>query len=53
MTVCPRRDPVDVSVGGPGTGHLAACWLHGPDDRLEAADRESLVREELAVADEA
>jgi hypothetical protein len=35
------------------TGHRAACWLHGPDDELVAGDREPLVREEPAVADEA
>lgn len=53
MRICPMRDPLDVSIGGPGSGHLAACWLHGPDDQLVAADREPLVREEPALADEA
>jgi hypothetical protein len=53
MRVCPRRSPVDVTLGPPTDGHRARCWLHGPYDELDDTDRQPLPREEHAIADEA
>jgi peptide/nickel transport system ATP-binding protein len=49
MRQCPLNDPVPVTT----TAGEVSCWLHGPDVGQTAADREPLIREEIARAEEA
>jgi len=49
MRACPDLDPGNVVLP---TGQQVSCWLHRLSD-LTPAQREPLVREEVAVADEA
>jgi peptide/nickel transport system ATP-binding protein len=50
MRVCVAREPIEQRFGG---GRRVECWLHGPEDQVTAEGRTELVREEIAVADEA
>lgn len=51
MQVCARLDPVEQLLP---TGQRAACWLHGPEERIDDEGREPILkRKELSVADEA
>lgn len=50
MRVCVEREPVEQPLE-----HVrrVQCWLHGPEERIPTGGRAELVREEIAVADEA
>jgi peptide/nickel transport system ATP-binding protein len=50
MKVCPDQDPVEVSTLN---GSRVACWLRGPDELIPPGGTTPLVREGIAVADEA
>jgi peptide/nickel transport system ATP-binding protein len=49
MQVCPERFPRRTTAGA----QQVECWLHGPEELIPSGGREPLVREEIAVADEA
>ena len=49
MWVCASEHPVEEAFAG---GRVA-CWLHGPAERIPEGGTSRLVREEIAVADEA
>jgi len=50
MEVCRLQEPVGVEIR---RGHLAECWLHGPEDEIPPDGNRPLVREEIGIADEA
>ena len=50
MRVCGWKQPVDVE---PVANRRVQCWLHGPESEIPPGETDDLVREELAVADEA
>jgi peptide/nickel transport system ATP-binding protein len=50
MAVCAARDPVEMRAE---TGQRVRCWLHGPQTQIPAGGHDPLVREEIAVAEEA
>jgi peptide/nickel transport system ATP-binding protein len=50
MTVCAARDPIELQLGDEWR---VSCWLHGPEDAIPSGGRSELVREEIAVAEEA
>jgi oligopeptide/dipeptide ABC transporter ATP-binding protein len=57
MRVCPAQDPIQVEVAGSADGgggpQRAACWLHGPEDRIPEGGKAPLEREEIGIAEEA
>ena len=54
MRVCRRLDPVEVPIGSATAGHRVACWLHGPESAMSAAeDRAPIERVAYGVAEEA
>jgi peptide/nickel transport system ATP-binding protein len=50
MTVCATVDPVEQTLEG---RRRVLCWLHGPQELIPPGGSAPLVREEIAVADEA
>jgi peptide/nickel transport system ATP-binding protein len=50
MRVCALRDPVEVRPEG---RQRVSCWLHGPEELIDAGDTQPLERDEIAVAEEA
>ena len=50
MRVCVEREPVELRLDG---DRRVECWLHGPEDQVSDEGRRELVREEIAIADEA
>jgi oligopeptide/dipeptide ABC transporter ATP-binding protein len=50
MRVCAWKQPIEVS---PAEDRRVQCWLHGPAEEIPPGEGVELVREELAVADEA
>jgi peptide/nickel transport system ATP-binding protein len=50
MRVCVAREPIEQRLDG---SRRVECWLHGPESQITAEGRAELVREEIAVADEA
>ncbi len=50
LRVCVDVEPVEQRLED---GRRVQCWLHGPEERIPAGGRDELVREEIAVADEA
>jgi peptide/nickel transport system ATP-binding protein len=50
MVVCAARNPIEVNLAD---ARRVSCWLHGPDEDIPAGGTSGLVREEIAVAEEA
>ncbi|HTG46140.1 MAG TPA: ABC transporter ATP-binding protein [Actinomycetota bacterium] len=50
MVVCADREPIEER---PLPGRRVSCWRYGPDEEIPPGGTEPLVREEIAVADEA
>jgi peptide/nickel transport system ATP-binding protein len=50
MRVCVAREPIEQRLD---SARRVECWLHGPDAQVPAGGRAALLREEIAIADEA
>jgi oligopeptide/dipeptide ABC transporter ATP-binding protein len=50
MVVCATKQPLETH---PGESRRVECWLHGPEDEIPEDGALPLMREELAVAEEA
>ncbi|HEX2288142.1 MAG TPA: ABC transporter ATP-binding protein [Gaiellaceae bacterium] len=50
MVVCASQDPIEVRAE---TGQRVRCWLHGPEEEIPDGGEEPLVREAIAIAEEA
>jgi peptide/nickel transport system ATP-binding protein len=50
MVVCASKDPIEVRAE---TGQRVLCWLHGPEEEIPDGGEEPLVREAIAIAEEA
>jgi peptide/nickel transport system ATP-binding protein len=50
MRVCATKDPIEIAVA---PGHVAECWLHGPEDEIPPGGEQPLERVEIGVAEEA
>jgi hypothetical protein len=50
MLVCETKHPVETH---PSDSRRVACWLHGPSEQIPEDGTVPLVREEIALAEEA